>query len=115
MYLIAVGLGALVSFETLILFRNRFYTLIKATVGLLNGMLADVSDEEKQKLLVAGLGKVLSNLFLVLLLVGLSISCFLIILYGYAFTQNLSLTDLDFESILGIHQPTVLEVLWEEA
>lgn len=98
MYLIVVGLGALVSFGILILFRYRIYTLIKATVGLLNDMLADVSDEEKQKLLVAGLGKVLSNLFLVLLLVGLSISCFLIILYGYAFTQNLSLTDLDFES-----------------
>lgn len=98
MYMTIVGLSALVSFGILVLSRKRIYLLIRATVGLLNRMLANVSDEEKQKLLVAGLGKVLTNLFLVILIVIIAVASLLLVLYGYSVWRSLPFEQLDIDS-----------------
>jgi hypothetical protein len=61
-------------------------------------MLADVSDEEKQKLLIDGLGKVLINLFLVLMIVVVAVMSLLLILYGYSVWQSRPFEQLDLDS-----------------
>lgn len=98
MYWAVAGFAGVVSFGILVLSRNRIYILTRATVGLLNGMLADVSDEEKQKLLIAGLGKVLSNLVLTLLLVSVAVGSLVVILYCYSLILDTPFVELDVSS-----------------
>lgn len=98
MYWTVAGIAGLVSFGILVLSRNRIYILTRATVGLLNAMLANVSDEEKQKLLVAGLGKVLSNLLIVLLFVAVAVGSLVTVLYGYSLLTGIPFNEIDVSS-----------------
>ena len=108
MYAVAVAVAGILFVTGIIAFRKIFFTLIENTTALLNVMLdSQMGEDEKQKMLVARLGKLLGSfaifiLVLVMLLVVTALPIGLYALFTGSTMEQLDFSSWRFLLVLGV-------------
>lgn len=97
-YYLVVGLASAISFTVIVIQRDRFYILVRRTVELLNGMLSQVDDQTKQRILVTGLSKVLTSLLMLVTVCAVAMTMGGLLIYVYSLLAQLPYTQMDLAS-----------------
>ena len=96
MYWLAAGIAGVLLGVGILLLKKVFFVLAESTLGLLNAMLeTELDDTQKQKGLIANLGKVLGSLFLFLLQIAATVAVSTIPLFA--------ISDFDFDKFESTH------------